>query len=100
MAENVQSFPDCFVVSLTWDEDFGSIHAAWFKRLVAGALTFQTSVQAPAQPPVPAQATTPQQTSSPAKGKSIVEELRELAELKTLGILTEEEFNKAKAKIL
>jgi hypothetical protein len=100
MAESVPNQSDSFTVSLSEDEDFGAIHADWFKRLVTDALTSQASVQVPAQAPAPVEVTTPPQTSSPAEGKSIVEELRELGELKTQGFLTEEEFNKAKAKIL
>ena len=103
MAESVPNQSDSFLVVST-DKDFAAIHTDWFKRLVTGALNpqapAQAPTQAPPQAPAPVQVTTPPQTSSPAEGKSIVEELRELADLKTQGILTEEEFNKAKAKIL
>ena len=92
IAEHVASQSDAFMVFLCNDPEFGTIHGDWVKRLVTGTLTSQA--------PSPVQVTTPPQTSSPAESKSIVEELRELADLKTQGILTEEEFNKAKTQIL
>jgi hypothetical protein len=46
--------------------------------------------QAPAAPPAPA----------PAAGASVIDQLKELGELKSQGILTEEEFAAQKAKLL
>ena len=92
IAEHVAGQSDAFMVSLCNDRDFAAIHGDWVKRLVTGTLTSQA--------PSPVQVAMPPPTSSRAEGKSIVEELRELNVLKTQGFLTEEEFNKAKAKIL
>jgi len=120
IAEHVASQSDAFMVFLCNDPEFGTIHGDWVKRLVAGSsdqasgqkrvmmlklalllkrVMLLASDQAPTQAPTPVQAPAPQ-TSSPAEGKSMIEELRELGELKTHGFLTEEEFNKAKARIL
>ena len=49
----------------------------------------QAAQQAPAQP-----------ASAPAPGGDTIEQLKQLAELKNQGILTEEEFAAEKAKIL
>jgi Short C-terminal domain len=49
---------------------------------------------------VPAQAAAPaQETAAPSTG-DVIEQLKQLAELKNQGILTEEEFAAQKAKIL
>ena len=49
-------------------------------------------------PPVPAAPGAAQ--AAPAGGSSTIEQLKELAELKSQGILTEQEFEQAKAKLL
>lgn len=57
----------------------------------------------PQQAPAPQQAPPPQAApaAAPAAGEaSTIEQLKELAELKAQGILTEEEFAAQKAKIL
>jgi hypothetical protein len=41
-----------------------------------------------------------QQAAAPAAGDSMIEQLKELGELKAQGILTEEEFAAQKAKLL
>lgn len=51
----------------------------------------QEAAQAPVQPI---------QAAPPAGGSSTVEQLKDLAELKNQGVLTEEEFAAQKAKIL
>ncbi len=43
---------------------------------------------------------TPQQPVAPAAGESVIDQLKELGELKSQGILTEEEFAAQKAKLL
>jgi Short C-terminal domain len=48
----------------------------------------------------PAQAPPPPPAAPAAAGESTVDQLKELAELKSQGILTEEEFAAQKAKIL
>ncbi len=53
---------------------------------------------APAQP-APAAPATPA-PAAPASGSSTIDQLKELAELKAQGILTEEEFAAQKAKVL
>ena len=50
--------------------------------------------------PAPEAAATPTPTPTPTPGKSLAEELRELAELRDAGILTNEEFAAQKARIL
>jgi hypothetical protein len=42
----------------------------------------------------------PQQAPAPAAGPSTIDQLKELGELKSQGILTEEEFAAQKAKLL
>jgi Short C-terminal domain len=53
----------------------------------------EQQAQPAAQPAAPAPAPT-------AGGSTTVEQLKELAELKSQGVLTEEEFEQAKAKLL
>jgi len=52
----------------------------------------QETAEAPPQPPAPA--------AAPAAGDSVIDQLKELGELKAQGILTEEEFAAQKAKLL
>jgi hypothetical protein len=56
------------------------------------------SPQQQAPPPPPVQAAPP--TAAPAPAASTVDQLKDLADLKREGILTEEEFAAQKAKIL
>lgn len=56
----------------------------------------QQEAQQPAQAPPTAPAAAP----APAAGGSTIDQLKELGELKSQGILTEEEFAAQKAKIL
>ncbi len=51
------------------------------------------------QEPAPA-APAPAQAAPPAGGGSMIDQLKELGELKSQGILTEEEFEAQKAKLL
>ena len=54
-----------------------------------------------AQEPAPAPAAAaPAPAAAPAAGSSTIDQLKELAELKSQGILTDEEFAAQKAKIL
>jgi len=55
--------------------------------------------QEAAQAPPPEQAAPPPPAAAPA-GDSTIDQLRELGELKSQGILTEEEFAAQKAKLL
>lgn len=56
------------------------------------------AAQAPA--PAPVAAAPAPVAAAPAGGPSTIDQLKELAELKSQGILTEEEFAAQKAKIL
>jgi hypothetical protein len=56
----------------------------------------QEGAQAEAQPAAPA----PPTTSAPAGEDSLINQLKQLGELKDQGILTEEEFAAQKAKLL
>lgn len=56
----------------------------------------QQQPQAPA-PPAPAAPVAP---AAPAGGNSTIEQLKELAQLKAQGVLTDQEFEQAKAKLL
>jgi Short C-terminal domain len=53
--------------------------------------------EAPAAPPAAAAAPP---AAAPQAGGSVIDQLKELGELKTQGILTEEEFTAQKAKLL
>ena len=55
--------------------------------------------EAPAQE-APQQAEAPVAPAAPAAGDSVIDQLKELGELKAQGILTEEEFAAQKAKLL
>jgi hypothetical protein len=59
----------------------------------AGQEEQQVEQAAPPQPAAPAPA-------APAAGESMIDQLKELGELKEQGILTEEEFAAQKAKLL
>lgn len=48
----------------------------------------------------PAQAPAAAPPAAPSGGESVIEQLKELGELKSQGILTEEEFQAQKAKLL
>jgi hypothetical protein len=56
----------------------------------------QEGAQAEAQPAAPA----PPPAPAPASGDSLINQLKQLGELKDQGILTEEEFAAQKAKLL
>ncbi|HEX2392127.1 MAG TPA: SHOCT domain-containing protein [Solirubrobacterales bacterium] len=56
----------------------------------------QEGAQAEAQPAAPA----PPPAPAPASGDSLINQLKQLGELKDQGILTEEEFSAKKAQIL
>ncbi len=56
----------------------------------------QEAEQAPPSAPAPVQ----QASASAAGGESMIDQLKELGELKSQGILTEEEFAAQKAKLL
>ncbi len=67
------------------------------QRRQANKWAEQEAAQAPPQAaPAPVAAAPP----SPASGQSMIDQLKELAELKTQGILTEDEFAAQKAKLL
>jgi hypothetical protein len=53
-----------------------------------------------AEPQAAAPAPAPAPAAAPAAESSTIDQLKELAELKTQGILTEEEFAAQKAKVL
>jgi hypothetical protein len=57
----------------------------------------QEEAQPPAAPPAAAPAPP---AAAPAGGQSVIDQLKELGELKAQGILTEEEFAAQKAKLL
>ena len=66
------------------------------QRRQANKWSQQEAVQAPpAAAPAPAAA-----APAPASGESMIDQLKELAELKSQGILTEDEFAAQKAKLL
>jgi hypothetical protein len=71
----------------------GGVRRRQEKRWAAKEAPQQEAPQAYAQPAPPAQA-------PPANGSSVIDQLKELGELKTQGILTEEEFAAQKAKLL
>lgn len=52
------------------------------------------------QQPQPEAAPAPAAAAAPAAGPSVIDQLKELGELKSQGILTEEEFAAQKAKLL
>jgi hypothetical protein len=60
----------------------------------------QEAQQQPQQAQQPPPAAAPQPVAPAAGGGSTVDQLKELAELKSQGILTEQEFEQAKAKLL
>lgn len=53
--------------------------------------------QQPAAPPAPVQPAAP---AAPAGGQSMIDQLKQLGELKEQGVLTEQEFAEQKAKLL
>jgi Short C-terminal domain len=52
------------------------------------------------QQPQPEAAPAPAAAAAPAAGPSVIDQLKELGELKSQGVLTEEEFAAQKAKLL
>jgi hypothetical protein len=58
------------------------------------------SQEAPPSPATPPPPTSPPPASAPEAGPSVIDQLKELGELKAQGILTEEEFAAQKAKLL
>ncbi|MGH2938793.1 MAG: SHOCT domain-containing protein [Solirubrobacterales bacterium] len=71
----------------------GGVRRRQEKRWATQEAPQQEGPQAYAQPAPPAQA-------PPASGSSVIDQLKELGELKAQGILTEEEFAAQKAKLL
>ncbi|BEL04135.1 hypothetical protein Q0Z83_023260 [Actinoplanes sichuanensis] len=69
----------------------------------AGAVSTNVAVVAPPNPvpaPVPAQAPAPALEAAAAPGGDLMAQLVRLGEMKTAGLLTDEEFTAAKAKLL
>jgi hypothetical protein len=68
-------------------------------RRQANKWSQQETAQAPPEA-APAPAAAAPAAAAPAPGSSMLDQLKELGELKTQGILTEDEFNAQKAKLL
>jgi Short C-terminal domain len=60
----------------------------------------QQEAQQQAAAPAPAPEAAPAPAAAPAGGDSVIDQLKQLGELKSQGILTEEEFAAQKAKLL
>jgi hypothetical protein len=64
------------------------------------ALESQQAQQQAAPPPPPPPAPPPPAPAAAPAGDDMVSKIRQLADLKSSGVLTDEEFNAAKAKLL
>lgn len=90
MSETMGDFATHFLLVTSQDEQFRDSQVLLIKNLIQ--LTDDDT-------PSPESDSLPTQTFT-SSGKSLVEKLQDLAELKTQGILTEEEFTIAKQKLL